>query len=95
MSAPSRRPSVVAAAALASLACLSPVAQAAPMGFKDSWMVMAENSSTWQDISANYALTPRWALGGASTYMRSDDRTLSRTLTTADSGIMASLLPRT
>ena len=46
-------------------------AHAAPMGFKDSWMVMAENSAGWQDISANYALTPRWAVGASSTFMRS------------------------
>ena len=57
--------------------------QAAPMGFKDSWMVMAENSASWQDISANYALTPRWAVGAGSTFMRSDDKATSRTLTQA------------
>jgi hypothetical protein len=53
------------------------------MGFKDSWMVMGEYGSTRQEVSANYAITPRWALGAGSTFLRSDDTTVSRTLSEA------------
>lgn len=65
------------------LACLLSSAHAAPMGFKDSWMVMGENSGTRQELSANYALTPRWAVGAASSFVRSDDKTVSRTMSEA------------
>ena len=74
-------PQRVMAALFAALLGAAHGVNAAPMGFKDSWMVMAEHSASWLDISANYALTPRWAVGAASTYMRSDDKTVSRTLT--------------
>jgi hypothetical protein len=51
-----------------------------PMGFKDSWMAMGDFSANWQEAFANYALTPRDALGASSLYMRSDDESKSRQL---------------
>jgi hypothetical protein len=53
---------------------------AAPMGFKGSWMLMGDFSSNWREASANYALTAQDALGGAAVYMRSDDKTKTRSL---------------
>jgi hypothetical protein len=50
------------------------------MGFKDSWMAMGDFSANWQEAFANYALTPRDALGASSLYMRSDDESKSRQL---------------
>ena len=49
-----------------------------PMGFKDSWMAMGDFSPNWQEAFANYALTPRDALGASTLYMRSDDLSKSR-----------------
>jgi hypothetical protein len=54
-----------------------------PMGFKDSWMAMGDFSPNWQETFANYALTPRDAIGGSTLYMRSDDETKSRQLADA------------
>jgi hypothetical protein len=51
-----------------------------PMGFKDSWMAMGDFSANWQEAFANYALTPRDALGASSLYMRSDNESKSRQL---------------
>jgi hypothetical protein len=50
------------------------------MGFKDSWMAMGDFSPNWQEAFANYALTPRDALGASTLYMRSDDESKSRQL---------------
>ena len=47
---------------------------AAPMGFSGSWMAMGDFSPNWQETFANYALTPRDAIGFGATYMRSDDK---------------------
>jgi hypothetical protein len=64
-----------AAAALASLPAL-----AAPMGFKESWMVMGDLSPNWREGFTNYAFTPRDAVGPSLLYMRSDDKTRTREL---------------
>lgn len=56
------------------------VAGAAPMGFKDSAMGMADVSPNWREAWVNYALTPRDAIGAGGLYMRSDDETRTRTL---------------
>jgi hypothetical protein len=53
-------------------------AQAAPMGFKDSFMTMADLSPNWREASVNYAVTPRDAFGVAVLRMRSDDERLTR-----------------
>jgi hypothetical protein len=55
-------------------------AHAAPMGFKDSWMAMGDLSPNWREGFANYAFTPRDAVGPSLLSMRSDDRTKSRQL---------------
>jgi hypothetical protein len=56
------------------------VAGAAPMGFKDSVMFMGDSSPNWRESWANYAFTPRDAVGAGAVYMRSDDETRTRTL---------------
>ncbi len=53
-------------------------ASAAPMGFKGSWMVMADVSPNWKETWANYALTPRDAVGATALFMRSDDGRTTR-----------------
>lgn len=53
-------------------------AQAAPMGFKDSWMTMGDFSKTYRELTANYALTPRDAIGLTSTYMQTDNQSQSQ-----------------
>ena len=55
-------------------------AQAAPMGFKDSWMSMGDFSQNWREAFINYAITPRDAIGLGGLYMRSDDKEKSREL---------------
>jgi hypothetical protein len=53
---------------------------AAPMGYKDSWMVMTDLSPNWREAYTNYALTPRDAIGPSLLTMRSDDKTRTRDL---------------
>lgn len=53
-------------------------AQAAPMGFKDSWMFMGDMGSHWREAWVNYAWTPRDAVGVGALWMRSDDETRVR-----------------
>src|SRR5262245_21233363 len=55
-------------------------AAAGPMGFSDSWMAMGDFSSNWREVFANYALSPRDAVGASATYMRSDDKNTTREL---------------
>ena len=55
-------------------------AVAAPMGYKDSVMVMGDLSSNWREAWANYAFTARDAFGAGALYMRADDHSKSRTL---------------
>jgi hypothetical protein len=66
------------------LLCASAAAQAAPMGFKDSFMAMGDFSPNWRESWVNYALTPRDAVGAGGLYMRSDDHTLQRELVEAN-----------
>jgi hypothetical protein len=69
------------------LACTTSVwaapAISGPMGFKGSWMAMGDFSPNWQEAFANYALTPRDALGASTLLMRSDDESKSRQLVDA------------
>lgn len=65
---------------LAVAALLGVQAEAAPMGFKESWMAMGDLSPNWREGFANYAFTPRDAIGPSLLYMRSDDKTKSREL---------------
>jgi hypothetical protein len=58
--------------ALASLLTAG-TAQALPMGSVDSWMVMGEFAASSRELAANYALTPRDALGLTVGRWRSDD----------------------
>lgn len=53
---------------------------AAPMGFKDSAMAMGDFSPNWRESWINYAVTSRDAFGAGGLYMRSDDKTKTRTL---------------
>jgi len=66
------------------LACLtlfsSHYATAAPMGFDESYMAMGDFTNNWQELTVNYATTPRDAFGVTATYMRSDDKAKRRTL---------------
>jgi hypothetical protein len=70
----------IAAIVLASAVAL---AQAGPMGFKDSTMAMGDFSSNWREAWVNYAFTPRDALGAGALWMRSDDKQRSRSFTEA------------
>src|SRR5690242_10640587 len=63
-----------------SILLLAIQAQAAPMGFKDSWMSMGDFSQNWREAFINYAITPRDAIGLGGLYMRSDDEEKSRYL---------------
>ncbi|MFW5432537.1 MAG: hypothetical protein ACKE5M_03410 [Methylophilaceae bacterium] len=65
-------------ACLALLSCYN--ATAAPMGFDESYMVMGDFTNNWQELTANYATTPRDAFGVTAIYMRSDDKTKLRSL---------------
>ncbi len=62
------------------LAITTPFATAGPMGFKDSFMAMGDFNNNWRESFINYAITPRDAFGVSATYMRSDDKTKTRTL---------------
>lgn len=55
-------------------------ALSAPMGFKESWMVMGDVSPNWREAFANYAFTARDAAGPSLLYMRSDDKSRTRDL---------------
>jgi len=54
------------------LAMTHSLCQAAPMGFKDSWMMMGDFSSEFQELTFNQALTPRDALGLTALRLRPD-----------------------
>ena len=59
---------------------LSQYVTAGPMGFDESFMAMGDFNNNWRESFVNYAITPRDAFGVSATYMRSDDKTKSRTL---------------
>lgn len=69
--------------ALAACLCAATWAHAGPMGFKDSTMVMGDFSPNWREGWANYAFTPRDAVGAGGLWMRSDDQRRTRTFTEA------------
>ncbi|WP_298924130.1 hypothetical protein [uncultured Ramlibacter sp.] len=48
------------------------LAQAGPMGFKDSTMAMGDFGRNWREAWVNHAVTPRDAFGLGATWMRSD-----------------------
>lgn len=48
------------------------------MGFKDSFMTMADLSPNWREAMVNYAVTRRDAFGLTVLRMRSDDESLTR-----------------
>lgn len=73
------RPCAAGLLLAASTLALQP-ARAAPMGFKDSWMVMGDLSPGWREAFANHAFTARDAAGPSLLFMRSDDRTKTREL---------------
>jgi len=47
--------------------------QAAPMGYKNSWMIMGDFSKTYQEFSFNYATTANDAIGFSASAMQTDD----------------------
>jgi hypothetical protein len=53
-------------------------AHAGPMGFKGSTMAMGDLGPNWREAWANYAYTPRDAVGAGGLTMRSDDKSLRR-----------------
>lgn len=57
---------------LLGLAAATPL-WAAPMGFRDSWMVMGEFSSEFRELTVNKAVTVRDALGVTAVQMRAHD----------------------
>jgi hypothetical protein len=67
-------------AVLLAATVLAGAAVAAPMGFKDSRMLMADFSPTWREVWGNHAFTARDAFGAGGLYMRADDGSKSRTL---------------
>jgi len=62
-------------------ALMSACSSAAPMGFKESWMVMGDLSPNWREGFVNYAFTARDAVGPSLLYMRSDDKRTTREVT--------------
>ena len=50
------------------------------MGFDGSFMAMGDFNNNWRESFINYAITPRDAFGVSATYMRSDDKSKTRTL---------------
>ena len=69
-------PWIVLAAGLA----MAGFARAAPMGFKDSTMAMADLGPNWREAWANHAITRSDAFGVGALSMRSDDKARTRDL---------------
>ena len=74
-----RLPMVAIAASLA-----AGLTNAAPMGFKSSFMAMVDVGPNWKEGWVNYALTSQDAIGAGGVSMRSDDGTKSRRLIEAN-----------
>lgn len=70
-------------AALAATLLAASAAHAAPMGFKESFMVMTDLGPNWKEAWVNYAFTARDAVGAGGLEMRSDDGLRKRTLAEA------------
>jgi hypothetical protein len=73
---------ILAANLLSCGAVVASTAFAAPMGFKGSYMSMADVSPRWREGLVNYALTSRDAIGAEVVAMRSDDGRLTRSAQT-------------
>lgn len=69
---------IASVAVIGAVLLVAGAARAAPMGFKDSFMTMADLSPNWREAMVNYALTPRDAFGLTALRMRSDDESLTR-----------------
>ena len=48
-------------------------ASAAPMGFKNSWMIMGDFSKAYQEFAMNYATTANDAFGFSASAMQTDN----------------------
>lgn len=70
--------------AIALAAFLAGDAIAAPMGYQGSTMAMGDFSVGWRELSVNRALTTTDAIGADYTFMRSDDRSVTRELVEAN-----------
>ena len=55
------------------LMSISVVVSAAPMGFKNSWMLMGDFSKTYQEFGLNYAATANDAFGISASAMQTDN----------------------
>lgn len=75
-----RRKAIRRTSACVTFSLFAAAAHAAPMGFKGSTMAMVDLAPNWREAWANYALTPRDAVGAGVFYMRSDDRARKRDL---------------
>jgi hypothetical protein len=53
---------------------------AAPLGYKNSWMVMGDFSKTYQELSANYSTTANDAFGVSVSAMQTEDSVSRRQL---------------
>jgi hypothetical protein len=60
-------------ALLIALFAIAGRAYAAPMGYKNSWMIMGDFSKTYQEFSFNYATTANDAIGFSASAMQTDD----------------------
>ena len=58
---------------LPGLFALASHASAAPMGFKNSWMIMGDFSKTYQEFALNYATTANDAFGFSASAMQTDN----------------------
>ena len=60
------------------------VATGAPMGYQGSTMAMGDFSTNWRELSVNYAVTSRDAVGADYTFMRADDGGTTREIAQAN-----------
>lgn len=51
---------------------------AAPLGYKNSWMIMSDLSKTFQELSVNYSTTANDAFGISVSAMQTDDSRLKQ-----------------
>ncbi|BEI40775.1 hypothetical protein PHIN9_07060 [Polynucleobacter sp. HIN9] len=58
---------------LLGISVLASQVSAAPMGFKNSWMIMGDFSKTYQEFAVNYAATANDAFGFSTSAMQTDN----------------------
>lgn len=58
---------------LLGISVLASQVSAAPMGFKNSWMIMGDFSKTYQEFAVNYATTANDAFGFSTSAMQTDN----------------------